>query len=148
MFVEIVVLAASALLAFVLSTSSRWLALCATATGCLMVAYFFMPPVYSLRVSKPADFLVLLAFATGGILLTHVGSRRNYRRADAENGEPCAVVERPRKTCAAVALQEALTAWNDQLGTRGIQVNCGALPFPWVAQPHDDVVRVFSGLID
>ena len=147
MVVELIVLAAFALVAFFVSTRSRWLALCATVTGGLTVTFFFMPPIHSLRVSKFSDLMTLLAFGTGGILLTHVGSRRSYRRAVRENEQPCPVDWRPRQTCTATALEEALAEWNDQLCKRGIQVRYGVLPFPLVAQPRNDVVRVFSDLI-
>jgi hypothetical protein len=143
---EFLVLVAAALLAFVISASSRWLALCTTAAGGLTAAYFFMPPEYSFRVANTEDYITLLAYGTGGVLLTHVGAKRRRRGSPIENVEAAAPAWRPRRTCAAEALREALSHWDAQLRTRGIQVRCGALPLPQVSQPHDDVVRVFSDL--
>jgi hypothetical protein len=145
MIFEFLVLAAAALLAFVISASSRWLALCTTAAGGLTVAYFFMPPEYSLRVANTEDYITLLAYGTGGVLLTHVGAKRRRRRARVED-EECSSEWRPRRTCTADALREALSGWDAQLRNRDIQVRWGALPLPQVSQPHDDVVRVFSDL--
>jgi hypothetical protein len=141
------VLAAAALLAFVISMRSRLLALCTTAAGGLTVAYFFMPPDYSLRVDNPEDYITLLAYGTSGILLTHAGAKRRHRRSPAMDRKDCPVSPPLRRTCTAAAFDEAMSCWDARLRNQCIQVRCGALPLPQVSQPHDDVVRVFSDLI-
>src|SRR5258708_514182 len=141
------VLAAAAMLAFVISMRSRLLALCTTAAGGLTGAYFFMPPDYSLRVENTEDYITLLAYGTGGILLTHVGARRRRRRSPPVGTRNPPGAPRLRRTCTAAALDEAIASRDAQLRKHGIQVRCGALPLPQVSQPHDDVVRVFSDLI-
>src|SRR5713226_7450805 len=109
------VLAAAAMLAFVISMRSRLLALCTTAAGGLTVAYFFMPPDYSLRVDNPEDYITLLAYGTSGILLTHAGAKRRRRRSPAVDTGNLPVAPRLRRTCAAAALGEAMASWGAQL---------------------------------
>src|SRR5260370_41718991 len=109
------VLAAAAMLAFVISMRSRLLALCTTAAGGLTVAYFFMPPDYSLRVDNPEDYITLLAYGTGGILLTNYGARRRNRRSSTVDAGSPPVPPRLRRTCTATPLDDALSYCTLQL---------------------------------
>lgn len=141
---QFIVLGVAALLAYVISRISRWLALCTTAAGGLTVAYFLMPPDNSLRVDNPGDWITLLAYGAGGILLTRAGAKRRERGAPDEERHTAAPPR--RRTSATEALHEALVDWDSRLRSSGIQFYRGALPLPRVSEPHDDTVRVFSDL--
>ncbi len=49
----------------------------------LCLDYFFLPPLFSLRVSDASDALALISFLTAGLVITHLTSRAR-KAADAE----------------------------------------------------------------
>src|SRR2546422_8960454 len=65
-------------------SGGRPLGLALTVAGFLLIDYFFQLPYDTLSVSKPLDWIVLLAFLTTAVVTTHLLTQERARAADAE----------------------------------------------------------------
>src|SRR2546426_1528413 len=65
-------------------SGGRPLGLTLTLSGFLLIDYFFQLPYDTLFVSKPLDWIVLLAFLTTAVVTTHLLTRERTRAAEAE----------------------------------------------------------------
>jgi len=65
-------------------SGGRPLGLTLTLSGFLLIDYFFQLPYDTLFVSKPLDWIVLLAFLTTAVVTTHLLTQERARAAEAE----------------------------------------------------------------
>ncbi|PYP14169.1 MAG: hypothetical protein DMD52_14455 [Gemmatimonadetes bacterium] len=65
-------------------SGGRPLGLALTLAGFLLIDYFFQLPYDTLSVSKPLDWIVLLAFLTTAVVTTHLLTQERARAAEAE----------------------------------------------------------------
>src|SRR2546425_3819668 len=65
-------------------SGGRPLGLALTLAGFLLIDYFFQLPYDTLSVSKPLDWIVLLAFLTTAVVTTHLLTQERTRAAEAE----------------------------------------------------------------
>src|SRR5437773_2944839 len=65
-------------------SGGRPLGLALTLAGFLLIDYFFQVPYDTLSVSKPLDWIVLLAFLTTAVVTTQLLTRERARAAEAE----------------------------------------------------------------
>src|SRR5438128_11630837 len=65
-------------------SGGRPLGIALTLAGFLLIDYFFQLPYDTLSVSKPLDWIVLLAFLTTAVVTTHLLTRERTRAAEAE----------------------------------------------------------------
>src|SRR5437667_410530 len=65
-------------------SGGRHLVLVLTLAGFLLIDYFFQLPYDTLSVSKPLDWIVLLAFLTTAVVTTHLLTQERTRAAEAE----------------------------------------------------------------
>jgi two-component system sensor histidine kinase KdpD len=72
---------------FVAATSELWLAIVASVVCMLCVNYFFLPPVGSLTVLDPENWVALIAFLTVSVVASHLSASARARETERRAAE-------------------------------------------------------------
>src|SRR5215218_7995947 len=72
---------------FVAAASELWLAIVASVLCMLCVNYFFLPPVGSLTVIDPENWVALVAFLTVSIVASHLSASARARESERRAAE-------------------------------------------------------------
>ncbi len=127
----------------------RYVALCTLAGGGVSVAYFFMEPVYSLRVADIPDLVVLGAYSLFGIMLTII-PRKKQRAGRPGNSEIApgeqAFAQQPQFGVRA-GIEQAVEAYGTRLRHSGLVIEASGLPDMPIGK-KDALFGIFSDLIE
>jgi two-component system sensor histidine kinase KdpD len=100
-------------------SGGRPLGLALTLAGFLLIDYFFQLPYDTLSVSKPLDWIVLLAFLTTALVTTHLLTQERARAAEAERraGEVASLGRLGAETLSAGRAEDSLAGIADLIRT-------------------------------
>src|SRR5207302_3071291 len=100
-------------------SGGRPLGLALTLAGFLLIDYFFQLPYDTLFVSKPLDWIVLLAFLTTAVVATQLLTQERARAAEAERraGEVASLGRLGAEILSAGRAEEALAGIADRIRT-------------------------------